>query len=71
VNLEHNNGFFTQFHDVVSGTFKNNREVTVKYYVLKPDTPQFVLQFLLLSLNATAKTTCTSSGVWEFVAMYK
>ena len=67
--LEHKNTFHSQFHDF-KGVFGNNSDVTVNYFVLRDETPDFVILFLLKTINSTAKTTSTPSGVWEFIPMY-
>ena len=63
--------FYTKFKDVKKGLWDINKDITVNYYVLKPYTPDYVLKYLLYSINSAAKPTCTPNGVWEFIAVYK
>ena len=70
MNLVTNQEFYTKFNDK-QNMFKDNKDVTVNYYVLMPETPEFVLKFLLLSINSSAKTTSTPNGVWEFISVFK
>jgi hypothetical protein len=68
-NIVKHQDFHTKFMDRPHA-FKDNKQIAVTYFVLRPETPDFVLMFLLHSINCASKTKSTPNGVWEFMAVF-
>jgi hypothetical protein len=68
-NLVKHQDFYTKFKDRPHA-FKDNKQITVNYYVLRPETPEYIMEFILRSINSAVKTHSTPNGVWEFISVF-